>query len=172
MLNTTASHRYPTRPDVVALDNINLSLEPGQLVALVGLSGSGKSTLVALLQRLYDPTGGQVRAVAALLGHRFLLLVRFGVLCPQAPHRAQQDICCFARKIKQPFAWLQVLIDGAPLDEVDAQWYRSQIGVVSQDPRLFSTTVAANITYGCPNRTQVSKTGRPSSAELQSTAPV
>ena len=54
---------------MVALDNINLSLEPGQLVALVGLSGSGKSTLVALLQRLYDPTGGQVRAVAALLGH-------------------------------------------------------------------------------------------------------
>ena len=53
---------------MVALDNINLSLEPGQLVALVGLSGSGKSTLVALLQRLYDPTGGQVRAVPALLG--------------------------------------------------------------------------------------------------------
>ena len=53
--------RYPTRPEVVALDSINLSLEPGQLVALVGLSGSGKSTLVALLQRLYDPTGGKVR---------------------------------------------------------------------------------------------------------------
>lgn len=59
--------------------------------------------------------------------------------------------------IAKAVAWLQVLIDGAPLDEVDAQWYRSQIGVVSQDPRLFSTTVAANITYGCPNRTQASR---------------
>ena len=92
-LTTAAPCRYPTRPDVVALDNINLSLEPGQLVALVGLSGSGKSTLVALLQRLYDPTGGQVRAVAALLGHGFLLLVCCGMLCPQAPHCVEQDIC-------------------------------------------------------------------------------
>ena len=50
---------------------------------------------------------------------------------------------------------VQVLIDGIPLDKVDAHWYRSQIGVVAQDPRLFSTTIAANITYGCVNRTQV-----------------
>jgi ABC-type oligopeptide transport system ATPase subunit len=35
-------------------------LRPGQLTALVGLSGSGKTTLVSLLQRHYDPTGGQV----------------------------------------------------------------------------------------------------------------
>lgn len=60
--------RYPTRTDIVALDDVNIKLEPGKLVALVGLSGSGKSTLVALLQRLYDPGSGQVclclRAVA------------------------------------------------------------------------------------------------------------
>ena len=37
-------------------------MEPGKLLALVGLSGSGKSTLVALLERLYDPDEGQVRA--------------------------------------------------------------------------------------------------------------
>lgn len=36
-------------------------LQPGRLVALVGLSGSGKSTLVALLQRLYDANSGKVR---------------------------------------------------------------------------------------------------------------
>ena len=52
--------RYPTRTDVVALEGVSLKLEPGKLVALVGLSGSGKSTLVALLQRLYDPNSGQV----------------------------------------------------------------------------------------------------------------
>ena len=52
--------RYPTRTDIVALDDVTLRLEPGKLVALVGLSGSGKSTLVALLQRLYDPGSGQV----------------------------------------------------------------------------------------------------------------
>ena len=53
--------RYPTRKDIVALEDVTLKLEPGKLVALVGLSGSGKSTLVALLQRLYDPDSGQVR---------------------------------------------------------------------------------------------------------------
>lgn len=54
------SFRYPTRRDIVALEDVTLKLEPGKLVALVGLSGSGKSTLVALLQRLYDPGSGQV----------------------------------------------------------------------------------------------------------------
>ena len=49
----------------------------------------------------------------------------------------------------------QVLIDGVPLTEVDAQWYRSQIGVVAQDPRLFSNTITANITYGCTGKSQV-----------------
>ena len=58
------SFRYPTRRDIVALEDVTLKLEPGKLVALVGLSGSGKSTLVALLQRLYDPGSGQVRTAA------------------------------------------------------------------------------------------------------------
>lgn len=52
--------RYPTRPDIVALEGVSLGLAPGKLTAMVGLSGSGKSTMVALLQRLYDPLHGQV----------------------------------------------------------------------------------------------------------------
>jgi len=48
-----------------------------------------------------------------------------------------------------------VLLDGVPLTEVDANWYRGQIGVVAQDPRLFSNTITANITYGCTHKTQV-----------------
>ncbi len=54
------SFRFPTRPEVLALDRVRLRLTPGRLVALVGSSGSGKSTLVGLLQRLYDATEGQV----------------------------------------------------------------------------------------------------------------
>jgi ABC-type multidrug transport system fused ATPase/permease subunit len=53
------------RPDAVALSGIDLWLQPGKLTALVGLSGSGKSTLVALLQRLYDPTGERAAVAAA-----------------------------------------------------------------------------------------------------------
>ena len=52
--------RYARRPEILALGGVSLTLQPGRMVALVGLSGSGKSTLVSLLQRLYDPTAGQV----------------------------------------------------------------------------------------------------------------
>ena len=58
------SFRFPTRPEVLALDRVRLRLTPGRLVALVGSSGSGKSTLVGLLQRLYDATDGQVPSPA------------------------------------------------------------------------------------------------------------
>jgi subfamily B ATP-binding cassette protein MsbA len=43
-----------------ALDDVNLTIEAGQVVALVGTSGAGKSTLASLVPRFYDPTGGAV----------------------------------------------------------------------------------------------------------------
>jgi ATP-binding cassette subfamily B (MDR/TAP) protein 1 len=51
---------YPTRPDITILQDLNLTIKPGQTVAFVGPSGSGKSTSIQLLQRFYDPVGGQV----------------------------------------------------------------------------------------------------------------
>ncbi|PTQ09907.1 ABC transporter [Sphingomonas oleivorans] len=53
--------RYPTRPDVAALDDFTLSIDPGEMVAIVGPSGAGKSTLFQLAQRFYDPQAGSVR---------------------------------------------------------------------------------------------------------------
>jgi ATP-binding cassette subfamily B protein len=51
---------YPEAP-APALDDISFSVEPGQLVALVGPSGAGKTTATHLVARLYDPTSGCVR---------------------------------------------------------------------------------------------------------------
>lgn len=95
------SFNYPSRPMVPVLQNINLSICPGELVAVVGLSGSGKSTLLGLLLRLYEAASGQI------------------------------------------------LIDGIPLNELDVKWFRSKVGVVSQEPRLFNMDIASNISYGC-----------------------
>jgi ATP-binding cassette subfamily B protein len=53
---------YPASgPDRLALRGVDLEIEPGQTVALVGETGAGKSTVVKLLTRFYDPTGGVVR---------------------------------------------------------------------------------------------------------------
>ncbi|KAL6733659.1 hypothetical protein Aduo_004290 [Ancylostoma duodenale] len=52
--------RYPSRKDVKVLNGLNLVIEPGQTVALVGHSGCGKSTSVGLLTRLYEPEAGRV----------------------------------------------------------------------------------------------------------------
>eukprot|EP00474_Spongospora_subterranea_P008970 CRZ09428.1 hypothetical protein [Spongospora subterranea] len=52
--------KYPQRPNIVVLKNLNLKVEPGQFVALVGPSGSGKSTTIGLLERFYDVISGSV----------------------------------------------------------------------------------------------------------------
>src|SRR5262245_33660458 len=96
--------RYPTRLDVEALAGINLSIRPGEVVALVGRSGAGKSTVLNLLLRFYDPDEGRI------------------------------------------------LVDGHDTRKLDAPWLRSQIGVVMQEPMLFSGTIADNIRYGLVTR--------------------
>jgi ATP-binding cassette subfamily B protein len=53
--------RYPTRPDLPAIRDFSLKVEPGETVALVGPSGAGKSTLFLLAQRFYDPNAGAVK---------------------------------------------------------------------------------------------------------------
>ena len=91
---------YPARPDVRVLDSLDLSIAPGQLIAIVGASGAGKSTIASLLSRLYDPNDGVVK------------------------------------------------LDGHDLRTLDPDWLREQVGVVAQEPILFSTSIADNIRYG------------------------
>jgi ATP-binding cassette subfamily B protein len=91
---------YPTRPNLPVLQGIDLTIQPGEVVAIVGPSGAGKSTIAGLLGRLYDPQAGRI------------------------------------------------LLDGKDLKELDPEWLRQQIGVVAQEPLLFSSSISDNIRYG------------------------
>lgn len=51
---------FSYRPDVTLIEDLNLSVEPGQRIAIVGPTGCGKTTIINLLMRFYDVTGGQI----------------------------------------------------------------------------------------------------------------
>ena len=87
------------------LQDIDLELEPGRTVALIGHTGSGKTTLASLVPRFYDVAQGRLT------------------------------------------------IDGVDVREVKLQSLRREIGIVSQDPFLFSATVRENIGFGRPDAT-------------------
>jgi ABC-type multidrug transport system fused ATPase/permease subunit len=82
------------------LADVELEVEAGQTIALIGHTGSGKTTLTALVPRFYDVTTGRV------------------------------------------------LIDGTDVRDVELESLRSEIGMISQDPFLFSATVRENIAFG------------------------
>ena len=92
------------RPDQApVLKDVNLQVEAGTFVGIVGQSGSGKSTLMKLLPRLYAPEEGRI------------------------------------------------LIDGYDIDKVELYSLRRQIGIVPQDPLLFSGTISENIALTQPD---------------------
>ncbi len=87
------------------LEEIDLQLEPGRTVALIGHTGSGKTTLASLVPRFYDVTAGRIT------------------------------------------------IDGLDVRDAKVTSLRREIGIVAQDPFLFSATVRENIAFGRPDAT-------------------
>ncbi|KAK6191312.1 hypothetical protein SNE40_003035 [Patella caerulea] len=96
---------YPSRPETPVIKGMNLTVNPGQVVALVGPSGGGKSTIVSLIERFYDPDSGTV-----LLGGREL-----STLDPhwfrQKISMVSQEPTLFACSIKDNIAYGKVATD-------------------------------------------------------------
>ena len=94
---------FSYRGDTRVLHDVNLVIEPGQTVALVGPTGAGKTSIANLVARFYDVTDGAV------------------------------------------------LIDGMDVRQVTQHSLRRQMGLVPQEPFLFSGKIAENIRYGYPD---------------------
>ncbi len=82
-----------------ALSDISFSVQPGQLVALVGSSGSGKSTLVNLISRFYDVSGGHVTVDGIDIRDVTLASLRKNVVM------TQQDVFLFSATIRDNIAY-------------------------------------------------------------------
>jgi ATP-binding cassette subfamily B protein len=82
-----------------ALHSINFSVEPGQLVALVGASGSGKSTIINLILRFYDVSGGRITTDGIDIRDIALSSLRKNI------GTAQQDVFLFSTTIRNNIAY-------------------------------------------------------------------
>jgi len=98
------SFGYGDDPNVI--ENLSLTIEPGETVAVVGRTGSGKSTLVRLLPRFYDVRGGRVT------------------------------------------------LDGVDVRDATLESLRTRIGLVLDEPFLFSESIHDNIAYARPDATR------------------
>jgi ATP-binding cassette subfamily B protein len=80
------SFSYATAPNKLVLNNLSLTVNPGERIALVGPSGSGKSTLFSLLLRFYDVSSGVVRLDGTDIRHYNPADLRKAIaLAPQDP---------------------------------------------------------------------------------------
>jgi len=101
--------RYPTRPDKNALQNVDLEIEAGQTVALVGRSGAGKTTFANLLLRLHEPNEGRILVDGHDLRHVSISSLRSQVgVVPQ-------DVFLFSGTIRENIAFGYL---DAPLEQV------------------------------------------------------
>lgn len=84
---------YPRRPKLQVLQDIDIKMVSGSMVALVGASGCGKSTMIALLERFYDPTVGELRSDGQNIKTRDCRLYRHDIaLVQQEPVLYQGSI--------------------------------------------------------------------------------
>jgi ATP-binding cassette, subfamily B (MDR/TAP), member 1 len=124
---------YPCRPDIQIFKDFNLKIRAGRSQALVGASGSGKSTVIGLIERFYDPTGGEVVIDGKDIRRLNLKSLRLKI------GLVQQEPILFATSILENVAYGK---DGAAEEEViEAAKTANVHSFVSHLPDGYKTTV-------------------------------
>lgn len=130
---------YPSRPGVKILDELDLRVEAGKITAIVGPSGSGKSTIVGLIERWYSLTQKYVLSKAIQADENKKKKGEAGDESSGLELQETGD----AVELRG-----SVTTCGHSLDEIDVKWWRSQIGLVQQEPFLFNDTIYENVARG------------------------
>ena len=167
---------YPSRPVVPILQGLNLRLEAGKVTAIVGPSGSGKSTIVGLIQRWYDLAGttaipkisdAQNAAPIVESADKYAKPKTKWFKKPKADKESSKDSRTLLTEDKtgeNPTKDSSINVEDSDLGpntctgtikigstnlrEVDLNWWRSQIGLVQQEPFLFNDTILNNVAFG------------------------
>ncbi|KAF6819258.1 ABC transporter [Colletotrichum musicola] len=127
---------YPSRPGVKVLDDLSFRIQPGQNVALVGPSGSGKSTIVGLLERWYS------------LREQHSLPKVVEVKPGEKSNQGSVDTIDDMRLSEKPRLSGIITVGGVNIEDLDLGWWRSQVGLVQQEPFLFNDTIFGNVSNG------------------------
>ena len=124
---------YPTRKDVVVLEDLNFTIAPGEKVALVGRSGSGKSTIISLLMRFYAPDHGSILTDDIAVADINLMDYRKNVgIVPQ-------EVLLFGGSIRDNIAYAK---PGATIEEVrEAARQANALEFIESFPEQFDTLV-------------------------------
>ncbi|KAM4054808.1 ABC transporter [Hirsutella rhossiliensis] len=138
---------YPSRPHVKVLDDLDLRIEAGKITAIVGPSGSGKSTIVGLIERWYNLKEQYVIAKAVEQKKD-----KKGKKDKDNPEDQNDEDDSGAAEPEETGPPIKlngsISTSGHLLDEINLKWWRSQIGLVQQEPFLFNDTIYVNVAYG------------------------
>ncbi|ORX91110.1 lipid A export ATP-binding/permease protein msbA [Clohesyomyces aquaticus] len=146
---------YPSRPDAEILKGVNFTIKSGQVTAFVGHSGCGKSTIVALLERWYElsdineplsnaATVTQIK-IEAPIPDGSETSDSTGVEENKVEEKSESGVKSEAGVFQNAG---RILVGERSLEEIDRKWWRSQIGLVQQEPVLFNETIFENVSKG------------------------
>lgn len=155
---------YPTRPHVKVMDNFTATFPKGKLTAIVGPSGSGKSTVVGLIERWYGLTNEPVdekTSIEIVVDEKKVAKDAKAAkkAAKAAEKKAKKDgkekkTAVIANPTTEVEKKENVVLGGSIkigqhyIKDVDMKWWRSQIGLVQQEPFLFNLTIFENVSYG------------------------